>query len=592
MSAVAVLVRREGLSGALRKVARVAGRQSQYQEWVAAYDSVDEFRLQALRTEIEQLSCKPRISIIVPVFNTPLRFLTQMIDSVMNQTYPHWELCLADDASTEPHVRATLHDYSQRDSRIRVAFREKNGHICAASNTALELATGEYLALLDHDDVLPPHALAMVAKYIDAHPDARLLYSDEDKISEEGLRSSPYFKPDWDPELIVQQNFFSHLGVFDTQLVRDAGGFRQGLEGSQDHDLVLRCLRIAGDAAVVHIPHVLYHWRTIEGSTAISVGEKPYAVEAGVRAIRDHLAALGVEADVVAPSNTFPFVHVDYALPVPVPTVHVVVRASGNMSHLTACLTSLLTCTQYPRYHVSIAGIAAENAEVVRAWLNEIHPQRVVSLFPADERSMAAQVNAVVTDHEDEYLCLLDDAVEMVNESWLEELVKLAARPHAGLVGPALYSSSGAVCAAGLVMTSADTAVPALAGIGPRDIGYFGYAVLTRAVSALPDACLVVARSVFLDAGGLRTSDAFGSAANGIDLSTRVAGMGRNHILVPRAKIVLKRDIHNSKGTGAAHLEDPVTFSDHSYNPNLALTHDSESATFDLSFPPRIDWNA
>lgn len=357
MAAVARLIRRRGVTGAIRKALHVVRRDARYQKWIASYDTLGVEAQAKLAQRVSSLTRPPLISIVVPVYNPPAALLTEMIESVRSQIYPHWELCIADDASPASHVRRILEEYRDRDPRIRVVFRECNGHICHASNTALGLATGDFVALLDHDDVLPCHALAVVARYIEAYPHARLFYSDEDKISTAGRRSAPYFKADWDPELILQQNFFSHFGVFDTAVMRAAGGFRPGLEGSQDHDLVLRCARMVEARDIVHIPHILYHWRTLEGSTAVSVAEKPYAVAASVAAVSGHLRALGNEAVVVPPSADFPFVRVEYPLPESLPMVHLVLLATGvSDAAAVANMLSLLTKTAYDNLRITLVG--------------------------------------------------------------------------------------------------------------------------------------------------------------------------------------------------------------------------------------------
>ncbi|WP_069866862.1 glycosyltransferase family 2 protein [Pseudomonas citronellolis] len=228
-----------------------------------------------MRTAVAGFARRPLISIVVPTYNSDIALLHEMIESVRAQIYPQWELCIADDASTIEAVRTTLADYASRDARIKVVLRDRNGHIAEASNSALACASGEYVALLDHDDILPEHALYMVVKAINEHPGARLFYSDEDKLTPDGRRIAPYFKSDWNPELFLTQNLFSHLGVYETALVREVGGFRKGFEGSQDHDLALRCIEKAGHSAVHHIPHILYHWRVVPGSTAASAQKSP-----------------------------------------------------------------------------------------------------------------------------------------------------------------------------------------------------------------------------------------------------------------------------------------------------------------------------
>ncbi len=213
----------------------------------------------------------------------------------MAQTYPNWELCIADDASTDPASRETLARYAARDARIRVVWRTVNGHISAASNSALEIVTGAYVALLDHDDALPPHALGEVALALLDRPGTAILYTDEDKLDEQGERFEPYFKPDWNPALASSQNFVSHLGVYRTDLMRSVGGFREGFEGAQDWDLLLRCAERVEPARIHHVPQVLYHWRSVAGSTARTMASKDYASAAQERTVRERARRAGIE---------------------------------------------------------------------------------------------------------------------------------------------------------------------------------------------------------------------------------------------------------------------------------------------------------
>lgn len=247
----------------------------------------------------------------MPVYNTNPKWLSQAIESVRNQIYSHWELCIADDASTERSVIDLLKKYEETDSRIKVVYREKNAHIAAASNSALALAKGDFIALLDHDDKLPEHALYWVAETINKNPEARLLYSDWDSLDENGVRLPGYFKPDFNYELLLAQNCVSQLGVYSRELVCELGGFREGYDGSQDYDLALRVVAAISHNQIVHIPRILYHWRNHSGSVSRSSSEK--CQEAGRRAVADHLQSVGggsVEVSPEAPSFTasnFPF---------------------------------------------------------------------------------------------------------------------------------------------------------------------------------------------------------------------------------------------------------------------------------------------
>lgn len=272
----------------------------EYFEWVKQFDSFNDAVRVELTEACQKLNRRPRISVVMPVFNTDPVWLRRAIDSVREQVYSDWELCISDDASTDPRMREILQEYAAADSRIKVVFRTKNGHISANSNTALELASGEFVALLDCDDELPPAALYWVADTVNRIPDVCLIYSDEDKIDEDGRRFQPYFKPDWNESLMLSQNMFSHLGVFRRDLVHKVGGFREGFEGSQDHDLVLRCAARVKTNQIAHIPRVLYHWRAIKGSTAApeGVSAKPYATSAGICAIEHFLSQKNIAATV------------------------------------------------------------------------------------------------------------------------------------------------------------------------------------------------------------------------------------------------------------------------------------------------------
>ncbi|HJX92560.1 MAG TPA: glycosyltransferase, partial [Pyrinomonadaceae bacterium] len=251
-----------------QKRAAIEKEEPEYRNWVGMYDTLTEADRQAINERISQLSYKPLISVVMPVYNVDEVWLRLAIESVRNQLYPHWELCIADDKSRKRHVRRVLDEYGRKDPRIKVIFRKTRGHISVASNSALELATGEFIALLDHDDELPEHALYMIAEELNAHPKADLIYSDEDKLNYNGQRVVPHVKPDWSPDLFYSYNVISHLGVYRTSLVKQLGGFRQGYEGSQDYDLALRVVEQIPDNHIRHIPYILYHWREVPDSVA------------------------------------------------------------------------------------------------------------------------------------------------------------------------------------------------------------------------------------------------------------------------------------------------------------------------------------
>ena len=274
-----------------------------YETWVAMYDTLHPEDRAAIRADAETLSYKPLLSVVMPVYNAPREFLLQALDSVLEQLYAHWELCVADDCSPDPEILRTLATYQRKDPRIKVVRRDQNGNVAAASNSALALATGEFVALMDHDDILPAHALYMVAVELNRYPEADIVYSDEDKIDRSNIRYGAYFKSDWNPDLMRGQNMISHLGVYRRSLLESIGGFRLGYEGSQDYDLALRAVERTTPERIRHIPHVLYHWRVFSQSGSFSASNLPRATRAARQAVQDHSRP---SRDRRAPSDRLP----------------------------------------------------------------------------------------------------------------------------------------------------------------------------------------------------------------------------------------------------------------------------------------------
>lgn len=268
---------------------RRAPQRRAYQQWVKEFDTPNAQALVRLGQEVQALAHRPMLSVLMPTYNPKLEWLDAAIQSLQQQVYPCWELCIADDCSTAPNVKPFLQEVCKQDPRIKVDFRQQNGHISACSNTALAMCQGEFVALMDQDDLLPPQALLRVAQCINKTPTVGMIYSNEDKIGPDGLREGPSNKAVWSRTLLLEKNHFSHLGVYKTELMRAVGGFRLGFEGSQDHDLALRCSEKLQDDQIVLLPEVLYHWRMHEDSTASSLDAKPYALEARRKTLAGHI---------------------------------------------------------------------------------------------------------------------------------------------------------------------------------------------------------------------------------------------------------------------------------------------------------------
>ncbi|EIF28209.1 putative glycosyltransferase [Burkholderia sp. Ch1-1] len=595
--AVAGVVRSDGLGGVRRLLGRAAAAADDYAGWIRRYDTIDAQQRAALRAEAEAMISRPLISVVVPVYNTPDAFLREMIESVRAQLYPEWELCICDDASTAPHVAKTLTEYAACDPRIKVVRHTRNGHICAASNDACALAGGRFIALLDHDDILPEHALLMVARYVERFPDARMLFSDEDKLALDGQRVEPYFKSDWNPVLMLGQNMFSHLGVFETTLLRDAGGFRAGFEGSQDHDLALRCSERIDAKQIVHIPHVLYHWRLSAESTAGNVAAKPYAREASLRAVREHLQRLGHAAKVETVSDKSSMVRVTFEVPEPKPLVSIVIPTRDRSDLLKRCVDSLREQTRYEPFEIIIVDNGSTDSEAL-ALLERYAQQPNVTVLRVDAPfNFSALNNEAVAHAQGTLLCLFNNDLEVTQPDWLDILCGYALLPETGAAGAALWYPDDRLQHGGVVLGGSSVAGHMHHLLHRGEPGYFGRAMLAQQVSAVTAACLVVRKSLYESVGGLDASG-LGVAYNDVDFCLKLDCAGYRNVYVPYASLYHYESATRGRDADGERAErllresrcmherwGAALWSDVFYNPNLAI---EDGRFFKLASPPRV----
>lgn len=562
-----------------------------YTQWVSLFDSYSPARLERAHHRVGRLGRTPLISIVLPVHNTPLPLLRSCVDSVLAQTYPHWQLCIADDASSGA-VKSLLREYAAKDQRIHIHFRENHGHICEASNNAIDNVTGEYLGFLDHDDELSPEALFEVSRAIEKDPEARLLYSDEDKIDEAGRRFDPHFKPAWNPDLLRAVNYICHFTVIETALVKQVGGLRPGFEGAQDHDLVLRCVEKLERSQIVHIPRILYHWRAIAGSTALGVDQKPYALEAGRRAVEQHLQRMGKTARVkVTPAGHY---RVHYEIGATPPTVTIIIPTRDHAGLLTTCIRSIFEKTEYANFDLVVVDNGSIDADALE-YLDELrqHERVTVLDYPAPF-NFSAIINHAAACASGEILCLLNNDVEVITPGWLGELVSQAIRPGVGVVGGMLYYPNDTIQHAGVILGIGGVAGHVHGRLQRGSMGYMGRAGVSHNLTAITGACMVLRREVFDQVDGM--DESLPVAFNDIDLCIRVSQRGYHNVWTPHAELYH----HESASRG---LEDTpekrARFTlevdlmkrrwgdylqhDAAYNPNLSL----EGSPFDLAFPPR-----
>ena len=566
-----------------------------YADWVKQFDTIGPRERIALRRDLRGLRRHPLISVVMPVYDPDLGHLSSAIDSVRSQIYERWELCIADDASTDPSVARTLKQYATADSRIKLTFRERNGHIAACSNSALELATGEWVALLDQDDLLSEHALAVVAATIVENPEAGLIYSDEDKIDLTGVRYQPFFKPDWNPELLLGQNYINHLAIYRHTLLRDVAGFREGYEGAQDYDLALRCAEKLQPAQIRHIPRVLYHWRMVEGSAAALPDAKPYAPGAARRAIAHHLKRRNISGEVVACPDNEAWNRVIYHLRSPFPLVSIIIPTRDQVVLLQRCLASSRQNTDYGPIEIVIVDNGSTDPETHAFFRDLVQDASIHIVTDPGEFNFSRLINRGAKVARGEILALVNNDVEAQESGWLREMVSHAIRPETGAVGARLWYPDGTLQHAGVVLGLHGVASHAFQRFPPHPIAPMNRTfVLSQNYSAVTAACMLVRKTIFDHVGGF--DENLANNFNDVDFCLRLRERGLEIIWTPHANLMHRESASRGRDSGSqesAQLPREATYMqekwseqlwrDPFYSPNL-----SHSVAFTLAWPPRI----
>ena len=581
---------------------RRAGKRAAYADWVARHDTLGEAPLAALRQRLAALPATPLLSVLMPTWRPDLALFKAAVASVRAQLYPHWQLCIADDASASAELDAVLAELQAGDARIQVVQRPHNGHICEASNSALALANGPWVLLLDHDDLLAPHALLLMAEAINAFPDAGLIYSDEDKLGPDGARENPHFKPDWNHDLCLAQNLVCHLAAIRSSLMRNIGGLRKGFEGAQDHDLVLRIAEQLQPGQIVHIPHVLYHWRMHAGSTAAGADVKPYAQEAGRRAVQQHLQRSGSTAEVSTVGSGRYRVH--WPLPAALPRVSILIPTRNQVGLLRQCITTLEALTDYPNRELIVIDNGSDEADAL-AFLRQLEARPGVRVLRDPSPFNYSALNNLAAQHaQGDLLALLNNDIEVIDRHWLREMVSQALRPGVGAVGAKLYYPDHTIQHGGVILGTdrgdgfGGVAGPAQKGLARSAGGYVGRAVLAQSFSAVTAACLVVQKSRFDAVGGF-DAEHLAVTYNDVDLCLRLREAGYINVWTPYAELIHHESISRGRDIGGKGHQrflrerawmlqrwgDGLRF-DAAYNLNL----NGEQGDFSLAEPPRHDW--
>jgi GT2 family glycosyltransferase len=500
-------------------------------------DAIDQYRIYRLlnkhqnpdHKDQKSLSYTPLISIIVPVFNVSKQWLDACIESVVNQTYSNWELCLHDDASTNQETLDCLAAWQSQDTRIKVQYGQENQHISGASNSALDIAQGEFIGLMDNDDELASDALYWVIDAINSNPQADYLYTDEDKIDEDGNYCQPHFKPDWSPEMLESMMYVGHFGVIRRSVIDKVGGFRIGYEGSQDFDLTLRISQVSQN--FVHIPRILYHWRIIPGSVAGGSDQKSYAYTSGFKALQDHVNANGKKAK-VSTTATPGLYRVSKQLDNP--RVAIIMPFHNKAEMTLECLQSILR-SSYTNYEVVLISNNSNEQEYEKV-AHFVDTLSVASVLKHDipfnwsalNNWGSKQVNA-------HYYLFLNNDMKVISEDWIESLLSCAVDETIGAVGAKLLYEDNTVQHAGIVMHLGGVAGHPFKGLPGDHPGYFGYAEITRNVAAITGACLLVKKQTFERAE--RFDETLGVAYNDVDFCLRLIELGLRNVYTPFAKL-------------------------------------------------------
>ena len=523
----------------------------------------------------------PVISVIIPIYQPLLQFLDEAVESVFAQIYEGWELCLYVDGDPDETLHMRLRGYAARDSRVKIKIGTENAGISMATNKAAKLASGQYIAFLDQDDILRRATLAEFALAVANDPDADILYSDDDKIDEQGQFKAPQFKPDWAPVLLLSYMYMSHLFVVRRQIFEDLGGFRLGFDGSQDYDFALRAAEKA--RKVVHIPRILYHWRVLPGSTATSGDAKPASFSAGQHALQEACQRRGLNALVYQPEWAMAAKVGIFSLCFPSigPSVTIIIPTRNGRNLLEPCIRSIEEKTAYQNYRVMVIDNASDDPDT-RQYLHYLKScgHQVLRLEnPNGKFNFAYLMNQAVVACQSEYVLLLNNDTLVRRSDWLGQMVGYAGMKNVGAVGAKLWFPDDTIQHAGIIHgLYAGLAGPAFRNLPARYHGYLAYTMVAREYSAVTAACLLTPRSLFLEIGGMNQDD-FAVAYNDVDYCYRLISVGYSCIYCPDAELThfegKTRGFNDNALEIATFRKQYRTFRDTWYNPNLSLENEN-----------------
>lgn len=510
----------------------------QYKAWLKRhYPSSEQLESQA--AESRQFKVRPKISILMPTYNTNITHLKEAIESVRTQSYDNWELCIADDASTNPEVVKTIRPFVAQDKRIKLSVRKQNGHISQASNSALEMASGDYIGLLDHDDLLWPNALYECVKIIQLNPKAGLIYTDEDKLSADGKKHiDPFFKPDWSPDYLRSINYITHFTILSRPVFDKIGGFLTKYDGAQDWNLFLRAtnyLATRSPIQIFHVPTILYSWRQSKDSTASEAamrGAKKYVVEAQRRALTDDLKDRGYEGAVE--QNRHWTWRVRYQI-IGQPKVSIIIPTKDQAKLLERCLDSITEKSTYDNYEIVLVDTGSQEAKTVALYSQLKTNPRIKIINWKKPFNYAAVNNFATRSAVGDYYLFLNNDTKVISPDWIESLLEFAQRPDVGAVGAKLLYPDNTIQHAGVIMGLGGYAGHAHQLLPADAFGYYHRLSVPQDLSAVTAACVMISRQVFDAAKGF--DESFALAYNDVDLCLKIRQLGKLVVYTPYAKL-------------------------------------------------------
>ncbi len=549
----------------------------QYQKWIEK-NFPSEKELQKQKKLSKTLFYKPLISIIMPVYNPRKEHLIAAIQSCKNQTYDNWELCIVDDASTDKEILQLLKKY-EKEKNIKISYHKKNKGIAETTNDALKLAKGEFIALLDHDDMLSPEALFQVVKVLNENPETDFIYSDEDKISPEGLYILPFFKPNWAPDTFYSVMYTCHLGVYRKSIVDKIGGFRKGFEGAQDYDFVLRFIENTSDDKIFHIPKILYHWRMANTSTALNPKAKTYAYDSAKKAIKESLKRKGYTVKVedgICIGNY----RVRYIMKKE-PLIAIIIPNRNSYETIKRCLDSIKEKTSYKNYKIYIIDHQSSDSRVF-----DLYKKHNCEVIPySGEFNFAKMNNLAVSKVKEEYILFLNNDTQVISEDWLKSMVEFFERPDIAIVGAKLLYPDNTIQHGGLILGINNLAGSCCKCFPIHDNGYFNFLSIIKNCSAVTAACMLIRKKVFEEVGGFDEEN-FRISFNDVDLCLRVREKGYLIVYTPYALLYhweSKTRGYNNNPRERIEEENlrkkwkHILRNDPYYNPNLTLTREDYS---------------